>query len=68
MLSIKLAMIARVPVQDLAVLLGACQIKAPRILLATDELNRANELAFVISSYMGGLGLVVLTKAKQANG
>jgi hypothetical protein len=53
--------------KDLAVLLGAYQIKDPRILLATGEISRANELAFVISNYMGGLGLVVHTKAKQDN-
>jgi len=54
--------------RDLATLLGACKIEDPRILLATGEICRADELAFVVSSYMGGLGLIVQTKAKQENG
>ncbi len=52
---------------DLATLLGACKIEDPSILLATGELCKANELAFVVLSYMGGLGLIVQTKAKPKN-
>jgi hypothetical protein len=53
---------------DLVTLLGACKIEDPRILLATGEVCGADELAFVIPNYMGGLGLIVQTKAKQGNG
>ena len=54
--------------KDLATLLGACKIEDPRDLLVTGQIARADELAFVVPNYMGGLGLIVQTKAKQRNG
>jgi hypothetical protein len=57
-----------VHLKDLATLLGACQIKDPRILLVTGELGRADELAFVVSDGEGGLGLIVCSKVEQGDG
>jgi hypothetical protein len=54
--------------RDLATLLGAHKIEDPRDLLVTGQICRADELAFVISNYMGGLGLMVHHKAKPGNG
>jgi hypothetical protein len=53
---------------DLATLLGTCKIEDPRILLVTGEVCKADELAFVVPNYIGGLGLIVQTKAKSADG
>jgi hypothetical protein len=53
--------------KELAMLLGAHQVEDHRILLANGVVEQADELAFIVRNYLGGLGLIVLTRAIQKN-
>jgi hypothetical protein len=51
--------------KELAEILGADQIEDPRVLLANGVVEQADELAFIVRSFIGHLGLMVLTKKTQ---